>query len=190
MHIKKGLIESCIAQNRAAQKELYQLLLPYLRAIARRYLRDNSYVKDVLQESFLKIFRSISKYNFDKAPLEQWAGRITINCAINYNNRVIGIPKEEFLLDAHEPKIMPKVFKNLSNENLLFVLKQMPNGYFEVFNLSVIDGYSHDEIAKMLNISASLSRKRLSRARSWLKKIFEEKPEWISKFNFSSFYLN
>jgi len=190
MEIDKKLIASCIAQERAAQKELYQLLLPYLRGIANRYLRDTSYEKDALQESYLKIFKSIDQYDFDLAPLPVWAGRITINQCINYNKRVIGIPNEELKVEQHEASSRPAVLEKWSNENMLYILKQMPIGYYEVFNLFVIDGYSHEEIADLLGISEVLSRKRLSRSRTWLKKYIQDRPGWRSQFSFSSFFSN
>ncbi len=174
MEVDYDLIQSCIAQDRKAQKQLYELLLPYLRAIANRYLRDTSYIKDVLQESFVKIFRSLDKYNFDKAPLKQWAAKITINSAFNYNKRVIGVPKEEFVVASHETPILPANVQNWTDDDLLLTLKKMPEGYFEVFNLFVVDGYAHEEIAVMLGISEALSRKRLSRAKAWLKKNYEK----------------
>jgi len=177
MQINNDLIQSCKSQNRMAQKQLYQLLLPYLRAVASRYLRDTSFVKDVLQESFVKIFKHLDRYDPNKAPLNKWAAKIVVNDSLNYNKRVIGIPNEEFDTTQHEIVCMPQVMKDLSDEHLLFILKQMPKGYFEVFNLFVIDGYKHDEIAQMLGITEALSRKRLSRARDWLKKIFRDKTE-------------
>ncbi len=186
MQISDDLIKSCAAQNRKAQKQLYELLLPYLRAVANRYLRDTSFVKDALQESFIKIFRNIDSYNFDKAPIKQWAARITINSCFNYNKRVIGSPKEEFVIEKHQIPAEPVTIQKLTDENLLLVLKKMPNGYFEIFNLSVIDGYTHTEIAAMLNISETLSRKRLSRAKNWLKNFYQEKNDWLALLSRSS----
>jgi RNA polymerase sigma factor (sigma-70 family) len=167
--IDKELIKSCLAQDRSAQKKVYTLLLPYLRTVAMRYLRDVSYIKDVLQESFVKVFVHLEQFDQEKAPLRNWAARITINSCLNYNKRIIGIPMETFEPDFHDAGTEPEVLKTLSNEDLLNHLKGMPEGYFEVFNLNIIDGFKHDEIAKMLGISADLSRQRLSRARLWLK---------------------
>ena len=176
-----------MAKDRKAQKQLYGLLLPYLRAIASRYLRDTSFVKDVLQESFVKIFKNIEHYDANKAPLKQWAARITINSSINYNKRVIGTPSEEFIIEKHQRAVEPGVLQKFTDENLLAILKKMPGNFFEIFNLSVIDGYSHAEIAVMLNINESLSRKRLSRAKLWLKKTFHEKNDWLALLSPSSF---
>lgn len=182
--IDKELINSCVSQNRNAQKQLYSLLLPYLRAIANWYLRDNSYSKDVLQESFVKIFRSINSYQSLKAPIKQWAAKITINTCLNYNKRIIGTPKEEFIIEKHQVLSLEE-FEERSNEDILVLLKKMPEPHFEVFNLFLIDGYSHKEISELLNISATLSRKRLSRAKSWLKKTFVDAPNLLSNINHS-----
>ncbi len=171
MTIDQQLIKSCQAKNRAAQKELYLALLPYLRAVVSRYLRDNSFEKDALQESFVKIFRSIDKYDPSKSPLKNWAARIVINTCLNYNERVIGLPTEEFIADTHDSQTSAEIkVEEITDERMLDVLKQMPKGYFEIFNLFVIDEYSHKEIAKMLNIAEAVSRKKLSRAKSWLRK--------------------
>ena len=174
MQIDNDLIKSCVSQDRIAQKQLYEFLLPYLRAIASRYLRDTSYIKDVLQESFVKIFKSMDQYDFDKAPIKHWAAKITINHCFNYNKRVIGFPNEEFILASHDAAIIPTSMHSWTDENLLLLLKKMPEGYFEVFNLFVIDGYVHEEIADMLKINEALSRKRLSRAKTWIKKKYSK----------------
>ncbi|MEM1319162.1 MAG: sigma-70 family RNA polymerase sigma factor [Bacteroidota bacterium] len=178
MHISDELIQSCKLQNRRAQKQLYELLLPYLRAIASRYLRDTSYVKDALQESFVKVFKHLDQYDPQKAALHKWAAKIVVNACLNYNKRIIGTANEELDPTKHEIICFPQVMKDLSDEHVLFILKQMPLGYFEVFNLFVIDGYHHDEIAELLQITEGLSRQRLSRARAWLKKTFRDKADF------------
>ncbi len=170
MQITKSLIQSCANQNRAAQKELYLLLLPYLRAVATRYLKDTSYTKDVLQESFVKLFNNIKKYDPNKAPLKNWAARMVINTSINYNDRVSIDNTEELIIEIHETPTTEVV--DLSDSELMCLLKQMPSGYFEVFNLSVIDGYSHKEISLVLGIAEALSRKKLSRAKSWIQNAY------------------
>lgn len=107
MQVDHGLIKSCVAQNRKAQKQLYEQLLPYLRAIASWYLRDTSYVKDALQESFIRIFKNMDRYDSNKASLSQWAARITINRCLSYNKQVIGYPKEELSLSNHDSPVLP-----------------------------------------------------------------------------------
>lgn len=183
MDININIIKSCVAQNRRAQKQMYVLLLPYLRAIATRYLKDTSYVKDVLQESFVKIFKNLGSFDHEKGTLKSWAARIVINGCYNYNERIIGRSHQE--LDANEHHIIcfPELVKDISDRKILSLLKQMPEGYYEVFNLFVIEGYSHEEISKILDIAESLSRKRMSRARAWVKKTFKESSEERIRFS-------
>lgn len=181
MQIPTSLINACIAGEQIAQKQLYELLLPYLRAVAVRYVRDVSYEKDVLQVSFVKIFKHLERYDAAKAPLKKWAAKIVINSCFNFNERIIGTPKDEFLVDQHEIAIAASTIQHISDAHFFYILKQMPKDYFEVFNLFIIDEYKHLEIAEMLHISEASSRKRLSRARDWLKKTFRERPNWLAE---------
>ncbi len=191
MQISSDLIRACISQERKAQKQLYELLLPYLRAVANRYLQDVSYTKDVLQESFIKIFKNIGTYNPQLAPCHQWAARIVINTCINYNQRISVKAHEELTINHHNIPITSQTIQVISDEYLLLLLKQMPNEYFEVFNLFVIDEYSHQEIAELLNINEGLSRKRLSRAKEWLRGAFKTQPDNpIFQYDNKQFFLN
>ena len=106
-----------------------------------RYLRDTSYVEDVLQESFVKIFNQLVKYDPTKASLKSWTAKITINSALNYNRRVIGQPKEEIKIESHQTPIQTTYAMRPAKE-LLALLKAMPESYFEIFNLYIIDGLS------------------------------------------------
>lgn len=164
------LIALCASGNRGAQKQLYQLLLPYLNALCKRYLNDQSVLKDVLQETFISLFLNIHKYDAAKASFKTWATKIAINFCLKQNQKNKKWPTAEFLLSEHDLPAEPDVFKKLTDEEILKELKKMPENYYEVFNLYVIDGFSHKEIAEMLNIEPSLSRQRLTRGREWLKK--------------------
>lgn len=176
--IDTQIIKACQANNRLAQKQLYGLLLPYLGVVAERYLRDPSYKKDVLQEAFVNIFRNMDRFDAAKGAFKYWAVRIVINSALNYNQRVVGKPNEEITFEHHTIAEQPTAIERLSNDELILFLKSMPADYYTVFNLFVIDGYAHEEIADSLGISKALSRKRLSRARDWIKKTGYEHPSW------------
>lgn len=184
MQIENNLIELCRSNNRSAQKELYILLLPYLRATAQRYIRDHSYMKDILQESFVKIFKSINTYDPVYGSIQKWAARIVVNSCFNYNDRVIKTPNIEFDNSKHDLAATNGKYDLFSDEELLLLLKKMPPEYFRVFNLFIIDGYSHDEIGEILEISSTLSRKRLSRAKLWLKnELTDEKGARLSNYS-------
>ncbi len=177
------LIALCLSKNGEAQRKLYDLLLPYLNAISRRYLYDHSFLKDALQETFIRIFKSLEQFDIHKASFKTWSTKIAINACLKQNakckNNLTSVLNTEF----HEQAIPENIVNSLTLEETQNWLKQMPKQYFEVFNLFVIDEFTHDEIALMLSIAPSLSRKRLSRARMWVKKRLQNDPDL--QFNFS-----
>jgi len=181
--ININLIAKCLSNNRESQRQLYDVLMPYLNVICQRYLLNEADLKDVLQDTFINIFKALGQFDVEKASFKTWATRIAINCCLKKNEKHKKQATQEFIIDLHEPRISPKVLDSLSNAELIKWLKGMPAQYFEVFNMYVIDGFSHSEIAQLLKIEASLSRQRLSRARTWLKnKLPEDKR---SQFDFS-----
>lgn len=174
MDISIRLIEGCLSNDRSAQNELYRELLPYLNLVCQRYLHDDHQRKDVLQETFIRIFRHLEQFDVQRASFKTWATRIAINCCLKNNRYGAARPTQELVLPMHERMTGPAALRKLSNEDLLRWLKTMPRAYFEVFNLFVVDGFTHREIAEILGISEALSRQRLTRSRTWLK---EQLPE-------------
>ncbi|MFK8007135.1 MAG: RNA polymerase sigma factor [Saprospiraceae bacterium] len=181
--INLQLISLCLSKNGEAQRKLYNILLPYLNVMCKRYLVNSAELKDVLQETFIHIFKNLHQFDVQKASFKTWTTKIAINNCLKYNGKNNRNSTEELIIELHESTVTPTVFENISNEEMLLWLKKMPRNYFDVFNMYVIDGFSHDEIAKLLNIESSLSRKRLSRAREWLKKRLQTDDEF--QFNFS-----
>jgi len=177
MEISQQLLIECKSNNRLSQKALYLQLLPYLRAVCLRYIHNKSSVKDVLQETFILIFKNINKFDAEKGLFHKWAVTITINATLNYNRRMSLKNHYPFEIELHDLPQIPVVLENMSTEASLQILKKMPVDYFEVFNLYIIDGYDHKEISKMMDITVELSRKRLSRARAWLKNTFAKQAE-------------
>jgi len=169
MDISVNLIKQCKLKDRRAQKELYLQLLPYLKAVCKRYIIKQVDLKDALQESLVLIFKKIDQYDGSKGAFHSWAIRIAINATFNYNKRVSINNEDEFQLNYHDVGEERVVYKNMSDEELFSLMKKMPKSYFDVFNLFVIDCFDHEEISKLLDISIALSRKRLSRGRYWLK---------------------
>ncbi len=177
MKINKECIDGCLRGENAAQRQLYDQLLPYLNAIVGRYLDDLSHRKDILQEAFILIFNKIDRFDPEKGAFYSWASKIIINLSLKHNKT----SKSRFYsnLDGQEEFITvdPKVINQLSNEELIKFLRTMPDKYYQVFNLYAIDGFSHQEISELLGIRTGLSRKRLARARNWL----QEKPVSLNK---------
>lgn len=161
------LISKCKDDDRRAQYELFDLYLPYVNVVVRRYLFDQSNVKDVVQEIFITVFKSIkTSYNPSKGAFKPWLRTISINRCIKQNKNYKTF--ENLDLIEHETSVEPAVFSSFNQEELLKYLQNMPENYKVVFNMSVIDNYSHSEIAAILGISEMASRKKLSRARNWL----------------------
>lgn len=180
MRVSVGLINRCLSNDRAAQNELYRELLPYLNLVCQRYLRDQQQRQDTLQETFIRIFRHLDQFDVQQAAFKTWATKIAINCCRRNNARHQTQSTQELILPLHESLINPEVLRKMSNEDLLHWLRKMPVAYYEVFNLFVVDGFSHREIAELLDIDEALSRQRLSRSRAWIKQKLPE--EFRSRF--------
>lgn len=166
--ITNELIRRCQQKERVAQKQLYSSLLPYLNVVCRRYLNDSSELQDTLQEVFIKIFTKIGQHDSQRSQFKTWAVKIAINTCLKNNGKSAKLITTAFVSEEHSLQESPAVFSKLLDEDLLAFFKTMPTKYFVVFNLHVIDGFSHKEIEELLGINEALSRKRLSRAREWL----------------------
>ncbi len=136
--------------------------------ICRRYAGDQHEAEDMLQEAFISIFSHINQFKY-AGSFEGWLKRITVNTAIKILQkrkvRVISISNVEFEMISPDFNIL----SDLNTEDLLKLISQLPDGYRMIFNLYVIEGYSHDEIASMLKIKTATSRSQLSKARAILK---------------------
>ncbi len=170
MIITNDTINLCKARDRAAQKQLYRKMVPYLNVVCRRYLHDDSYISDILQEVFIQIFTKIAQFDPERGAFKNWAIKISVNACLKHNQKHAKENLQELVLPLHEKKVNPYVLQKYSDEDLMNFLRQMPTAYFQVFSLYVIDGFDHKEIAEMLEINDSLSRKRLSRAKAWIEK--------------------
>ena len=168
MRISKDCIDGCVEGDNVSQRELYDQLLPYLNALSGRYLNDTFHRKDVLQEAFILISNRIDQFDATKGEFHSWASKILINQCLKNNRRFKG--KYYSQIENHEEPqpVSPEILNQLTNEEIVRFLRTMPPKYYEVFNLHIIDGYSHEEIGELLGIRVSSSRKRLSRARAWL----------------------
>jgi len=168
MNINKATIQKCKEYNPQAQKFVYDALLPYLNSICKRYLSDSGSRSDVLQDAFIKIFTKIGQFDSNRGEFKSWTARIVINACLQHGNKKISRKETELTSIEYQIPMSPVIIDRLSNEEILSVLRKMPKAYYQIFNLYIVDGFSHDEIATMLEIKTSLSRKRLGRARDWI----------------------
>ncbi len=161
------LIKGCIRNDRNCQKELFLRYAGKMLTVCRRYARHEMEAEDLLQDAFIKVYSNIEKYKH-KGSFEGWIRRIVINTALkNYQKH--SFQKERIgLHDYEEDWLEPKAISNLGEEELLKLVSELPDGYRVVFNLYAIEGYSHKEIADMLEIGESTSRSQLVKARKLL----------------------
>lgn len=189
LKINVELIAQCLSNDRKAQRLLYNMLLPYFNAISQRYLKNDSDKKDVLQETFINIFKKLHQFDAARASFKTWATKILINNCLKKNQQYKKAPTQELIVELHDYHLAADSIDDLSDSELLRWVKKMPQQYYEVFNLFIVEGFSHAEIAKMLEIEEALSRQRLSRARAWLKKkLTDKKTNPQPKRSFSSFF--
>lgn len=162
------IVRGCIKKDVLAQHALFNDYASRLMTICRRYARDQPEAEDMLQEAFINIFSHISQYR-SIGSFEGWLKRITVNAAIrvlqNRKVRFTGITDSQFELGSPDTSII----SDLAAEELLRLIHQLPDGYRTIFNMYALEGYSHDEIAKSLNIKTATSRSQLSKARGLLK---------------------
>jgi len=169
MSLKK-LIKKCKERDINAQSEVYQLFAGKLFALCLKYSRNYQDAQDNLQDGFITIFNKIDQYQF-KGSFEGWLKRIVINTVLqkyrekNVLNLVSEEIPERIEIETDESTI--------TLDYLLQIIQELPNRYRLVFNLYVLDGYSHKEIAELLEISDGTSKSNLSRARQILKNRIE-----------------
>ena len=169
----KDLIIGCIKKDRECQRKLYAKYAGKMMTVCLRYARHYAEAEDILQDGFIKVFKNISKFKH-QGSFEGWVRRIMINTALSnfkkssYQKEYIGT--ENYQEGAYDPRAI----SNLSEEEIMNEIAQLPDGYKVVFNMYVVDGFSHREVAEKLNITESTSRSQLVKARRMLQKKLHE----------------
>jgi RNA polymerase sigma-70 factor (ECF subfamily) len=168
------LIYKCQQQNAASQKLLYDLYASKMLSVCMRYISEKTEAEDILQEGFIKIFASIIHFR-NEGSFEGWMRRIFVNTALS----ALRVKQLKFAdnIDNHlnYSKVEPSVLDKIGAQEIFEMIRTLPNGYRVVFNLFAIEGYSHKEIAEMLNITESTSRTQFLKARNALKEKFTTK---------------
>ena len=158
----------------SAMNVLYATYANYLTAVCARYIADDNDLKDVLPETFIRIFTQIHTFEFrGKGSLKAWLARIAVNESLTFlRNKIRERKMESF--DDDPPDIIdetPPEVDKLSEQELLGLIRQLPIGYRTVFNLYAIEGKSHQEIGELLNIKADSSASQYHRAKNMLAKM-------------------
>lgn len=170
MNIDKTFIKRLKSGDEKAQKAFYKRFAPRMYGICLRFSNNTAEAEDILQEGFIRIFNHIKDFR-GEGSIEGWVRRTIVNTAINFYKKRIkqGISTElEYIREKAQGESY--IIENMAAKELLEVIQQLPDGYRTVFNLNVIEGYSHKEIGEMLDISENTSKSQLSRARVALQK--------------------
>lgn len=173
-HDELDFIASCIRKEKWAQQKLYEDHYSIMLPVCKRYSNNSDDALDILHEGFIKVFRHIAKYKAGTS-LSAWIRRIMINTAIDYYRKKSRKRTEDLETAYGLSSKTPDVVSQMSAEEILQCLQQLTFAYRSVFNLYVIEGFSHREVAEQLGITESTSRSNLVKARSKLKAIILSK---------------
>lgn len=141
--------------------------------VCSRYARTSPEAEDMLQDSFIKIFSSIQQYR-SEGPFEGWLRKITVNTCLRKLQKTKIVFDDLATVETLNDDVHPDVISTLTEKELIGLISSLPDGYRVVFNLHVIEGYSHDEIAAILGIQPATSRSQLIKARRQLQKQLQE----------------
>lgn len=169
---ERQIVEACRRSERRAQEMLFKHLAPRMLAMCCRYCRDEDHAREVMQEGFIKVFANIHKFEF-KSTLSTWATRIMINTAMDSlkkGKRTIDFEYVDFQESPLAEKAEETIsLPEISEKELMAIIRELPDGCRTVFNLYAIDGFTHVKIGEMLGISEGTSKSQLNRARKLLK---------------------
>ena len=169
-HRESDLISACIRKERWAQRKLYEDHYSKMMGVCLRYSDHKEDALDILHEGFIKVFRNISKYQVGTS-LSAWIRRIMVNTAIDYYRKSIRRRTEDISKAFQVSADGADAISQCTEKEILAAVQTLSPAYRAVFNLYVIEGYSHREIAGMLEITESTSRSNLVKARTKLKAI-------------------
>lgn len=166
--IDEKTIAKCLKGNSSAQRALYKAFAQKMFVHCYRYLKSKEDAEEMVSDGFIKVFKSLSTFVYkDLVSLEAWIRRIMINeCLMFLRKRKITFLDESSLLQIESEH---RSDSELAAEELYDLILSLPTGYRTIFNLYIIEGYSHKEISKMLNVSEGTSRSQLTKARKVLK---------------------
>lgn len=165
----KKLVRQSLKGKAESQRSLYERYKVSQFVLCQRYAKNRFEAEDFLQEGFIQFFKDLHQYKAEKGPLKPWMNRVFINKCLQLIRKKKQQPFMEEITDYNESlSYEPETLSNLARKDLINLLNTLPSGYRTVFNLYVIDGYKHSEIAKLLKISESTSKSQLFKAKKLL----------------------
>ncbi|MFD2200166.1 RNA polymerase sigma factor [Shivajiella indica] len=172
--VDKRIIDKAVKGDHKSERQIYELLSKPLFMMCLRYLKNQEDAEDVLTLAFVKVFQSLSGFEFQgPGSLVAWARKVTLNECLMYLRKQKRSPMM-VEPDEHVRSIEEGVIDKLSADELFILILQLPEGYRTVFNLYEIEGYAHHEIAEKLNISLGTSKSQLSKSKAYLRELIRK----------------
>jgi len=173
--LPENLLKGCRKRDRKSQKELYKLYYGYGMSITLRYASSREDAVTILNDTFLKVFEKLHTYD-SQHPFKPWFRKILINTSVNQYHKNRSEPvwqqlETEFLADNPSEAII----SGITSQEILAMVQQLPPAYRTVFNLYVMEGYTHKEISELLNIHEGTSKSNLFKAKRELRLLLEKK---------------
>lgn len=172
------LVKLCLENNRNAQKELFEKYSRKMMSLCLRYAGNEDNAKDILQEGFIKVFTHLKDYS-GSGNLSGWIKTIMVNTALNFIKKSVYLTELIEMEEEHAVTEREQSESRLGEQELLKLIRTLPDGFRTIFNLFAIEGYSHKEIAGMLGISENTSKTQYLRARARLQKMIIAKSEKV-----------
>ena len=175
------LLDSCQKGNRNSQDRLYEAFYSYAMSICLRYSRSREEAVEIVNDGFVKIFAKLNRYTKGLS-FKGWLRKVMINASIDYYRRNERHYHTMDISHTHYEPVAPSILDKLTVHEIMASIQRLPPSYRMVFNLFVIEGYKHEEIAQQLNISVGTSKSNLAIARNKLQKmLILEKSERLTK---------
>ena len=172
---EQNLVKACLKGKRQAQEKFYHRYATKMHGVCRLYTRDPDTASEMLQEGFIKVFRNLKQYD-GRGSLEGWMRRTFVRVCIDVHRRNHHF-RNQLELDEVSLRGRDDILEHndalatMDKQDFLLVLKELPDGYRNIINLYVLEGYNHREIGELLHISEGTSKSQYSKARRFLKNI-------------------
>lgn len=167
---EKDFIQACVQQENWAQKKLYEDHFSVMIGVCLRYAKNKEQAMDIVHDGFIKVFLNIQNYK-PGTSLKAWMKRIMVTTSIDYYRRETLRKTISLSQPLHSPTFNSSVISNMQSTEILACIQKLSPIYRTIFNMHAIEGYSHREIAELLNIKESTSRANLTKARHKLKEL-------------------
>lgn len=178
------LLQKSVRGDRKSQEKLYRQFYGFAMSVCVRYTQSRDEALEIVNDSFLKVFTKGDQYD-SKYPFKAWFRRIVVNTALDFYRSQQKHYFHENIEEAYEVSSNDSSpLSQLNHEEIIMLIQRLPSGYKMVFNLFVIDGFSHEEISNQLGISVGTSKSNLSRAREALRKMILKEERALPSSDF------